>query len=154
MPQEAPAPAADPKVDVNEEEEEESDEYEVEDSSGEEQGFGEEEEEEEEDEEDEEAENPAGPSGSGKASLTALLLPGQNNADDANGEDDEEFDPEGETSPTISIAGTKRSRDDEDDEEQPAARVTESGELEGDYGEVDENSDIVTKRARTSSDDS
>jgi len=88
--------------------------------------------------------------------LTALLIGGEGGAADVDEEDEddeyaEEFDEDGPNGPPSAIStGTKRGREDDDE---PSAS-TASGELEGDYGEVDENSDVVTKKARTSSEES
>lgn len=45
--------------------------------------------------------------------------------------------------PPAAVTGTKRGRNDEEEEE-------EDPQIEGDYGELEGNGDIVTKRARTS----
>ncbi|KAH8094646.1 hypothetical protein BXZ70DRAFT_1033940, partial [Cristinia sonorae] len=115
---------------------------------------------EEDDGEDEEDEEGAGPSAQG-SSLTAMLLAGSADAGDS---DDSESDDEDEdfaplapgthTAPVLtastsesSMAGTKRSRDD-------TGEADGEGDLAGDYGEVNENSETVKKKARAAAEPS
>ncbi|KAI0931159.1 hypothetical protein AcW1_001367 [Taiwanofungus camphoratus] len=100
-----------------------------------------------EEEEDEGDEEGAGPSGQ-RSNLTALLLGGQDdiaNGEEEEEEEDEEYseepDEDGVPSAAPSVTGIKRGRED---------ASSAGGEIQGDYGESEENSDIVTKKARTS----
>ncbi|KAL6307820.1 hypothetical protein BKA93DRAFT_823164 [Sparassis latifolia] len=98
-----------------------------------------------EDDEDEDDDDGARPSGR-QGSLTALLLGEGDAADD--GEEEEEEDEEyteepakNGISPSATVSGTKRGREEDD--------VGDDG-LEGDYGEFEDNSKVGTKRAKTS----
>lgn len=75
---------------------------------------------------------------------------GADAGDDEDEDEDEEYQEEhganGMASigvPPAAVTGTKRGRNDEEEEE-------EDPQIEGDYGELEGNGDIVTKRARTS----
>lgn len=68
---------------------------------------------------------------------------GSANADGEEEEDDDEYEDAPEQSAASSVAGTKRSR--EEDEE--------VDRISGDYGEFQEGEEAVAKRARTAADD-
>lgn len=142
---------------VEDDESEESDDYDIEDEEEEEAGGFE-----EDDEGDEEGDADDAALTQKGDSLTALLLagavPGQEVVEEVGEEEDEdeEYTPAPEiTGPaTSAIAispppaiGRKRSRDERNDADE------ETEDLAGDYGETEENSEAVTKKARAAAEE-
>lgn len=79
---------------------------------------------------------------SSQAGVTHMTQGGSANADGEEEEDDDEYEDAPEQSAASSVAGTKRSR--EEDEE--------VDRISGDYGEFQEGEEAVAKRARTAAD--